>query len=168
MVGIRIPTIEVRVTSPALRSERAVSIVQGHLVDALRQTLKAGETFVRSRTPLGATGNLQQSILSTIAPPDASLFLTGAIMSSSRYVEYVEEDTIPHWAPIAPLKLWARVVLGNERLAYPVRHAIAQRGTRGQHMFARSVEDVATVANVYFEQAHAAIERDLTGESSGA
>ena len=56
-------------------------------------------------------------------------------VSTSTYVEFVEENTRPHWAPIQPLKLWAIRKLGDERAAYAVRWHIHLFGTRGAHMF---------------------------------
>jgi hypothetical protein len=49
------------------------------------------------------------------------------------YAEDVEEGTPPHWIEdIEPLKGWARRVLGDEQLAYPVRRSIAKFGTKPQ------------------------------------
>ena len=53
------------------------------------------------------------------------------------YSLFVEEGTRPHWAPIQPLKDWARRVLGDENAAYAIQQKIAQEGTEGQH-FARA------------------------------
>jgi hypothetical protein len=146
----------------------ALEIVRGHLTEQLRQALEIGKIFVRNRTPIGATGNLQQSLITHIEPDASAFLLTGIISSSSSYVQFVEEDTLPHWVPIAPLKLWARIKLGDERLAYAVQWAIRRRGTRGQHMFAQSEEQVGVVANAYIARAVANIERDLSGDTNGA
>lgn len=56
-------------------------------------------------------------------------------VSTSTYVDFVENNTRPHWAPIQPLKLWAIRKLGDERIAYAVQRKIAKKGTRGKHMF---------------------------------
>lgn len=58
--------------------------------------------------------------------------------AASTYVEYVENGTRPHWAPIQPLKLWALRKFGDETVAYAVQRKIAQRGTKGAHMFRRA------------------------------
>jgi hypothetical protein len=42
---------------------------------------------------------------------------------------FVRMGTRPHWAPIGPLKAWARVKLGDENAAYPVQRSIAEHGT---------------------------------------
>jgi hypothetical protein len=44
----------------------------------------------------------------------------------------VEKGAAPHWAPIRPLKGWARRVLGDESQAYAVQRKIAQEGTPAQ------------------------------------
>jgi hypothetical protein len=82
---------------------------------------------------VGALGLLRGSIMTEIRGTSAAL--QGVVLTASPYAHFVEEDTRPHWAPIAPLKLWARRVLGDESAAYAVQHAIAVRGTRGKHMF---------------------------------
>ena len=71
----------------------------------------------------------------------------GAVASD--YVLYVEEGTKPHWAPIAPLKLYALRKWGNERLGYALQRVIAGSalggtgpgGTKGAHMFKRGWEE---------------------------
>lgn len=55
--------------------------------------------------------------------------------ATSVYVKYVEEGTSPHWAPIAPLKLYAIRKFGDEKAAYGIRAKIAKSGTKGAHMF---------------------------------
>lgn len=60
---------------------------------------------------------------------------SGGGVVAADYVLPVEYGSKPHWAPIAPLKLWAIRKFGDERIAYPVRAAIAKRGTQGARMF---------------------------------
>src|SRR5262245_50297061 len=93
---------------------------------------------VRQRTPVGVTGILRASITARVTTGTSlSAAIRGEVFSSSQapYAPYVEYGTGPHWAPIGPLLLWARRVLGNERAAYAVQRAIARRGTRARHMF---------------------------------
>lgn len=79
------------------------------------------------------------------------------------HAEALEFGSVPHWAPIAPLLLWAtqrfrdkggsvRVIVKKvqkdrglrtqnsavRRFAYAVQANIAKRGTRAYHMFAKS------------------------------
>lgn len=62
-------------------------------------------------------------------------------VSGSTYVLFVEEDTKPHWPPIAPLKLYALRKWGDERGAYGLQRKIAQSGTTGKHMFRRAWDE---------------------------
>jgi len=49
-----------------------------------------------------------------------------------RYAASVEFGSVPHWAPIGPLKQWAKRKLGDEGAAYAVQKTIAKRGTKPQ------------------------------------
>lgn len=64
--------------------------------------------------------------------------IIGNVQTSVRYAQPVETGSKPHWPPIAPLRLWAKRKLGDERLAFAVARAIARRGTRGAHMFEKA------------------------------
>jgi HK97 gp10 family phage protein len=104
---------------------------------AVRQIVEAVASEARERTPVN-TGILRASIGTDVSLGTAAgVLVRGSVFTGSQapYAPYVEEGTAPHWAPIGPLKLWARRVLGNERAAYAVQRAIARRGTRGRHMF---------------------------------
>ena len=101
-------------------------------------TLRA-EREVKDRTPVGATGLLRNSIQSEVHGARTTQ-VRGVVASPLAYAIPVERGSRPHWAPIAPLKLWARRKLGDERAAYAVRWAIARRGTKGHHMFQRAYE----------------------------
>lgn len=48
------------------------------------------------------------------------------------HVPYVQRGTRPHWAPIKPLKAWAKRKLGDAQLGYAVQHKIAREGTDPQ------------------------------------
>lgn len=90
-------------------------------------------------TPEGATHLLRQSITFDITGARTNELL-GKVFTNIIYGEPVEEGTKPHWAPIAPLKLWARRKLGDERIAYAIRWKIKRLGTKGAHMFKKGLE----------------------------
>ena len=96
----------------------------------LARMLVAGE--VKVRTPLN-TGNLRGSVSSFRA--DYAGGMAAIISSPKEYAAPVEYGTQPHWAPIEPLKLWALRKFRDESIAYPVRAAIAKRGTAPHWMF---------------------------------
>lgn len=56
------------------------------------------------------------------------------------YARDVDEGQEPHWIEnIEPLLGWARRVLGDESLAYPVRRKIAREGTEPTDFVDRSI-----------------------------
>ena len=52
-----------------------------------------------------------------------------AIEPTAKHTLYVYKGTRPHWAPIAPLKRWAAVKLGDEQAGYAVQRSIKEYGT---------------------------------------
>ena len=68
------------------------------------------------------------------------------------YWKYVEEDTRPHWPPLAPILEWVRVkpvlprpdasgkLPGPEQLAYLISRKIARFGTTGTHDLQKTQE----------------------------
>lgn len=52
-----------------------------------------------------------------------------AIKPTARHTPFVYKGTRPHWAPIAPLKAWAAVKLGDAQAGYAVQRSIKDHGT---------------------------------------
>lgn len=109
-------------------------------------------TMVAARTPVNygmlrdsitwpAGFEQEGSILDTLRGIIGASALVGVGTSTSEYVDYVEEGTEAHWAPIGPLKIWAMRALGDEKAAYGVRAKIAKSGTQGAHMFQRAWDE---------------------------
>jgi hypothetical protein len=98
--------------------------------------------LLRSAIANGAGFERQGNVLDElrgIVGANSAVSMSGAVAST--YVWYVEEDTAPHWAPVAPLKLWAMRKLGDERAAWRIRFKIAHQGTKGKHMFRRAWDE---------------------------
>lgn len=58
--------------------------------------------------------------------------------AASKYAVFVEKDTRPHWPPMSALQGWA------ERHGIPtflVAKSIAEKGTKGIHMFEEELQD---------------------------
>jgi Bacteriophage HK97-gp10, putative tail-component len=149
-----------------------VSTTEGRVViyreagRAVQTIVDSMATEVRQRTPVGVTGILRASIAADVTMGRSlNEAIRGRVFSGAQapYAIYVEEGTRPHWPPIAPLLLWARRVLGNERLAYAVQRAIARRGTRARHMFRDGFAAVAPRAQGIFTQAMQRAARLLQG-----
>lgn len=88
-----------------------------------------------------ATWNLYNSLRTTTGQTGDEIELD---LHHLEYMQYVEYDTRPHWAPIQPLVQWVsdkkiptRESTGNKKLptekqvAYMVQHKIAKEGTKG-------------------------------------
>ena len=71
------------------------------------------------------TGALEESFVVEMRPAD----LAAWVYPTAGHAMYMRMGTRPHWAPIGPLKRWAAVKLGDEKLAYPVQRSIATYGT---------------------------------------
>lgn len=56
-------------------------------------------------------------------------YYTIKVGPTAKHAAIVRTGTRPHWAPIGPLKEWARWKLGDESAAYAVQKSIAKKGT---------------------------------------
>lgn len=54
------------------------------------------------------------------------------VSATAPYAEEVEYGAKPKLVNIEDLKRWARIKLGNEKLAYPIQKKIARKGTPAQ------------------------------------
>ena len=129
----------------------AASMIADETRLSMEQAVLLLQREVVTRTPVGATGILRGSIASEVRGTTAQI--RGIVTTPQAYALPVEEGSRPHWAPIAPLKLWARRKLGDERAAYRVRWAIHLRGTRPVRMFAQGLEASRTRIEQLFVQA---------------
>ena len=119
-----------------LRPAKLDAATRAALHPAVSEAVLLVEHHVKKRTPVGATEAARGSIQSAVElVRGRRLEVRGTVTSALDYIVPLEKGSRPHWAPIGPLKLWARRVLGNEGLAYAVRAAIAKRGTKGKFMF---------------------------------
>lgn len=71
------------------------------------------------------TGKLERSFVSEIDAAKSEL----VVHPTAKHAKCVRTGTRPHWAPIGPLKDWARWKLGDAAAAYPVQRSIAAYGT---------------------------------------
>lgn len=115
---------KVRVTT----NKDAAGAVRRGVRQALMDAADAGFAKSQEKVPHGADSQLANSGFEPVEMNDGS-WVWGY---RAPYAEYVEEGTDAHWAPIDPLKKWARRVLGDEQAAYAVQQKIAQKGTPSQ------------------------------------
>jgi len=164
------PSITYKLTVPnipLLHAEQSRQVLYREASLAVRAIVEDVASEARSRTPVN-TGVLRASIATDVTTGTSlSAAIRGTVFTGAQapYSPYVEEGTAPHWAPIGPLLLWARRVLGNERAAYAVQRAIARRGTRGRHMFRDALAAVRPRMEGMLQQAMARAARLLQGGS---
>lgn len=107
------------------------------------------EEIAKYKAPVGMSGLLKARInLSPLTFGATEYTLSDGVY----YGIYVEFGTRPHWAPIEPLKDWARRVLGDEDAAYPVQKKIAKKGTPFQPFFRPAVFEVNFIWLPYFKK----------------
>lgn len=87
--------------------------------------VKITRIMQRKLEPVAYKRNLMASVSSEIDVAKMTLAV-GPTAPEAKYVFY---GTRPHWAPIEPLKEWARWKLGDEKLGYAVQRSIAYYGT---------------------------------------
>lgn len=102
------------------QAKALVPVHMGRLAGSI--TTQAARQGTNTEAPATASDRIA-------APTDDMETLVGTAVE---YGPWVEFGTGPHWPPLAPLKEWARLVLGDESAAYAIALKIAQKGTDAQ------------------------------------
>ena len=94
-------------------------------------------------------GYLKLNIRSTpLIPANKYVLLSKALYSAA-----MEEGTRPFYAPIKPLKDWARRKLGDENIGYAVQKKIAREGIKAQPFMRPAYHEVRTYwFSVFWDQ----------------
>lgn len=116
-ISLKIPKA-IRILQPTVSSE-----YQAYIGRVLKELKGPAKKIAQEKTPVGATGLLQKKVVESSSNFRISIEWTAAHAPSVQY------GAKRHWAPLAPLRLWAFVKLGNPNLAYKIRWKIARRGT---------------------------------------
>lgn len=118
------------------KPERVDQATRATLYPAMVEATLLLEREVKMRTPVGATEAARGSIQAgTELVRGRYLEVRGTVTSALPYIVPLEKGSRPHWAPLAPLQLWAKRVLGDESLGRLVQFKIAKKGTKGAKMF---------------------------------
>ena len=127
---LRLPKI------PLFDPKQVEAIIFKEVFIALNTTMESLATDVKLDTPVD-TGVLRASIFGRIWREPGNRFM-GEVASGKQvpYAIFVEEDTKPHFPPVAALEGWAR---RHNVSAFLVARAISRRGTKGRHMFAKNL-----------------------------
>lgn len=142
-----------------LDSARARQIVY----DANKITMNGAVNLIHGavveNTPF-AFGILRKSMFGEVL--DVRGNIVGKIGTPSPYGAPVEFGTRPHWAPIEPLKLWAKRKLDDESLAYAVQRKIARVGTKGSFMFKMAFQSMKGRVRKLFKDSQSVTLKKLT------
>jgi len=106
-------------------------------------------------------GRLRASIAHEIDPAPIPLWAT--VGTNVVYGPFVEEDTRPHWPPLAAIAPWAQA---HGMDPFLVARAISRRGTKGRHMLANALRDSQDDIQRFADQAEREVKAALEGSSS--
>ncbi len=139
MIEIYIDLSEVK--ELAKKYGRAPAILHQETLRTMHEAVGVTERAVVFYTPVGATGQLRQTIEGLVTETrdgiEGRVAATGAAVS---YVDPVEFGSRPHWPPYAPIAFWVLRKLGVPvdevpQVAHKVMAKIARVGTPAFHMF---------------------------------
>ena len=128
--------INITIKTPNVNSMRENT--DNLLQEVLYRSMVKMEEIAKYKAPVD-TGNLRARIHLNPAHPGANSYV---LSDGVEYGIHVEYGTNPHYVPIKPLKEWSKRVLGDEDIAYAIRHKIAAKGTQAQPFFRPSVHEV--------------------------
>ncbi|HYE35502.1 hypothetical protein [Methylocaldum sp.] len=144
---------------------------------AMEESLALLQREVVEATPTGAYGLLRKSIIAR-EPQRLSDGLIGVVDvqdaqgkfgSVLNYAVAVELGTRPHFPPVEPLIDWVREKLGVDRdeapgVAFRVARKISRTGTKGAHMFERTMKAQRAQVQQIFRRAVQRIVQQLGGQ----
>lgn len=107
--------------------------LRGAVEKELRQIGVDGERLVSKTIKLKGAfdqGDLLKSVVSEYREKGRTQEIVFG--PDAKHAIFILKGTRPHWAPIEPLKEWARRKLGDEQLGYAVQKKIARRGTEAR------------------------------------
>lgn len=127
-LSVRIERAE-RVAAELARAGEAGARV---LAAEVLRTAHLIERDAKRDAPVGVSGDLRRRINTEVSGGGAVAEVHAGEPGGVAYAAPVEFGSRPHMPPVDALKLWAKRVLGDERLAWPVALGIAEHGTRPQ------------------------------------
>jgi hypothetical protein len=125
--------------------------VDRHLRTAMEKAVLVLQEAAVEEAPVGAYGILSSSIYHEVEQSAEGITGTVSTGPEGYYGLFVHGGTDPHWVPIEALKPWARVKLGDENLAYPVRKKIGAVGTDPNPFMQRAADQEEARINSFFD-----------------
>jgi len=137
------------------------------ITSAMHRTVELGsvdfEGGVIAHTPVGATGQLRQSITHQVS--GSGIMIEGRVFSTDVPIKVasVETGRAPgKMPPYAPIALWvSRKLGGDESVIFLIRRAIGRRGTKGAHMFEKGFQSQLGRVNARVNELMAIVRRVL-------
>ena len=126
--------IAIKIPSVKMMRENTDNLLQ----EVLYRSMVKMEEIAKYKAPVD-TGNLRARIHLNPAYPGANSYV---LSDGVEYGIHVEYGTNPHYVPIKPLKEWSKRVLGDENIAYAIRHKIAAKGTQASPFFRPALHEV--------------------------
>lgn len=132
-----------------LLTGKPANVVRQHQLAAMHEATQFGVRRVKERTPQGVSG-AQGGLISTIQPEvsERGGNVIGIIGTSSRYGLPAEKGRRAGkgMPPEGTLVRWIEVKMGMpadeaRRIEFVIRRKIAQKGTKGAHMFEKTVKE---------------------------
>lgn len=129
--------------------------VKPGVIAGMQLTVQAAEAEIVKYTPVDQ-GILRASIFGRVV--DLWPRVQGVLGSPLPYAAAVEEGSLPHWPPKAPIEAWVHRKFGLSgkemiRVAFLVRRAISSRGGYGHFMFTRGLELAERLAPRFLQAA---------------
>jgi len=75
------------------------------------------------------------------------------VYSDTDYGVYVEFGTRPHFPPLEPIKDWARRVIGDEGVAFPIARKISREGTEAQPFLRPALDEFQSQMARFWQRA---------------
>ena len=147
---------------PLLQRGRAVQLLRQNHNRFIVRALEVMSSRAKVNTRVGGTGLLRGTIFTDFAF-GTQQDVRGRVVWAQPYAQFVDEGTSPHFPPIAPLKRWARRVLGDESAAFAVQQKIGVSGTDPQKFSERTFVETEPQIERLYRQAIDRYARELLG-----
>lgn len=147
---------------------RAPEIAKQELLTAMNKSLVIVQGAARANAPVGVSGDLRRSINMDIRNASVAS-ITGVVGTSVVYGPCVEMGTVPHYPPLAPLRLWVQrklQVADNEieGVARAIQRKIGRAGTLPKPFLMPAWEVSQAKVNTLFNNAVKRIVERMSGK----
>lgn len=150
--------------------QSAPAIARQEMTAGVQEVLLLLEREIKEKTPAGVSEALRGSITHVLdaTPVSIGAGVGGKVFTPLNYALPVELGSKPHWPPVAALKDWVHHKLGVPQseagtVAFLIARKISKTGTKGAHMFERTLSEQSAHAVEILGQAVDRIRARLEG-----